>query len=122
MALRVEKSKKKAKKKPISINNGKNNVSGSMKGSVETPSASDHLCKNCHQEEKAMRRVFSVLAWTVLLLWNELSVSAVDQPICDTCYDDMRNILIDRAEEIEKAMEETQEVEKIQEKFGIKAS
>ena len=60
-------------------------------------------CANCGTEEKCRRRDFSEQAWTVLLLWNEVDKSAVDQPICQPCYDELREVLIDRADEIEAA-------------------
>jgi hypothetical protein len=80
-------------------------------------------CKNCGRENtKCRRRSFSYQAWTVLLLWNEISPSAVDQPICEHCYEEMRDILIDRANEIDAAMEQREEVEKIRRKLGSLAS
>jgi hypothetical protein len=52
--------------------------------------------------------VFSEQAWTVLLLWNEINPQAVDQPICDECYHEIREILIDRSEEVDSAIQEAQ--------------
>ncbi len=61
-------------------------------------------CCNCGTDSKCRRREFSEQAWTVLLLWNEVQASAVDQPICDSCYDELRETLIDRAEELDGAL------------------
>ena len=61
-------------------------------------------CSNCSEETKCRRRDFSEQAWTVLVLWNEVQAAAVDQPICEHCYDELREVLIDRAEEIEAAI------------------
>ena len=30
------------------------------------------------------------------MLWNEVQAAAVDQPICEHCYDELREVLIDR--------------------------
>ena len=56
-------------------------------------------------------------AWTVLLLWNEINPNSVDQAMCQDCYEEMREILIDRADEIEVAMQENKQVPAIQKKL-----
>jgi hypothetical protein len=63
-------------------------------------------CNNCGNEHSCRRRVFSEQAWTMLLLWNEINPQAVDQPICDECYQEIREILIDRHEEVEAALQD----------------
>lgn len=63
-------------------------------------------CSNCGVEAGCRRRVFSEQAWTLLLLWNEINPQAVDQPICDECYLEIREILIDRSEEVDLAIQE----------------
>ena len=80
------------------------------------------VCKNCSTHEICRRRTFSEQAWTVLLLWNEINPGAVDQPICEQCYEEMRDILIDRADEVEAAMQQTDEVEKIRQRLSNLAS
>ena len=57
-------------------------------------------CACCGEDRKARRRNFSEQAWTALLLWSEVEQTAVDQPICDGCYGELRETLIDRAEEV----------------------
>ena len=61
-------------------------------------------CTNCGISASSRRRVFSEQAWTLLLLWNENTPAAVEQPMCDVCYDDLRETLIDRNEEVEKLL------------------
>lgn len=61
-------------------------------------------CSHCSTDTKSRRRDFSEQAWTVLVLWNEVQGGAVDQPICDDCYGELRETLIDRADEIEAAL------------------
>lgn len=80
-----------------------------MRTNLETP-LNDHRfpvlqeCSNCKCMARARRRDFSSQAWTVLLFWNEIGKEAVDQAICDECYGDLRDILIDRADEILEAV------------------
>ena len=57
-------------------------------------------CSCCGEDRKARRRNFSEQAWTALLLWSEVEQTAIDQPICDGCYGELRETLIDRAEEV----------------------
>lgn len=59
------------------------------------------ICSNCETVSKCRRRDFSEQAWSVLVLWHEVQEEAVDQPICDHCYGELREVLIDRSDEIE---------------------
>lgn len=61
-------------------------------------------CAQCNEKTRASRREFSEQAWAVLLVWNEIDRSTVDQPICDECYNDLREVLIDRATEVEMTL------------------
>jgi hypothetical protein len=64
-------------------------------------------CFNCNripQHTHPRRRSFSEQAWAALLLWEEISPQALEQPICDICYEEMRDILIDRADEVNAAI------------------
>ncbi len=61
-------------------------------------------CAHCQEQTKSRRREFSEQTWTVLLVWGEIQKSTVDQAICDSCYNELREILIDRSEEIEVAL------------------
>ena len=47
------------------------------------------------------QRNFSEEALAMLLVWGELDVENIDAPICEYCYEDLRDVLIDRAGEIE---------------------
>lgn len=66
------------------------------------------LCSNCGDETKCRRRDFSEQAWAVLVIWGEVQSPTVDQPICENCYNELREVLIDRSEEIENANNEPQ--------------
>ncbi len=60
-------------------------------------------CTNCGADEKSRKREFSDQAWTVLVLWAEVQKNVVEQPICEECYAELREVLIDRADEVENA-------------------
>ena len=79
-------------------------------------------CANCGDTGRNRRRQFSEQAWTVLLLWNEISPLVVDKPICADCYEELREILIDRADEVEAAMQQSDKVARIRERLGTLAS
>lgn len=57
-------------------------------------------CANCGEDNKCRRRDFSEQAWTALLVWGEIQKTTVDQAICENCYDELRETLIDRHEDI----------------------
>jgi len=59
---------------------------------------------NCTVETKCRKREFSVEAWTVLVIWNEVQAAAVDQPMCDECYNELRETLIDRVSDVAEAL------------------
>lgn len=69
-------------------------------------------CAHCGEESKCRRRDFSEQAWTVLVVWNEIQTATVDRPVCDDCYGELREVLIDRADEIEAALRQPQQVKK----------
>ena len=62
------------------------------------------MCCNCTVETKCRKREFSVEAWTVLVVWNEVQAAAVDQPMCDECYNELRETLIDRVSDVAEAL------------------
>jgi len=61
-------------------------------------------CSHCQAAIKSKRRDFSEQAWAALLVWGEIQKTTVDQPICENCYDELREVLIDRSQEIETAV------------------
>lgn len=60
-------------------------------------------CANCGVESKCRHRDFNPQVWSLLLQWGEVDESIIDQPICDSCYADIREILIERSAEMEQA-------------------
>lgn len=65
-------------------------------------------CAQCGTETRCRRRDFNPQTWSVLLAWGEVEKQAIDQPICDECYNDLRDILIDRADEVAVALAQPQ--------------
>ena len=63
-------------------------------------------CACCDQMSKCRHRDFNSQIWVLLLHWGEIDESALEQPICDSCYRDLRNLLIDRADEMEQLLSE----------------
>jgi len=68
-------------------------------------------CSNCGAMAKSRRREFSDQVWAVLIAWGEVEPGAVDHPICDDCYNELRDILIDRATEYEAALADPSSIE-----------
>ena len=73
----------------------------------------DRICPSCQTTKKCSRRYFSEQAWTVLLLWREIGHNVIDKPICNDCYEELRDTLIDRNNEIEETMQQSEEVAKV---------
>jgi hypothetical protein len=62
------------------------------------------VCSSCGGDGRCSKREFSEQAWTVLVIWGEIEESVVEQSICDSCYEEFRDILIDRHAEIESSL------------------
>lgn len=58
------------------------------------------VCSACNGEQKSAKREFSDQAWAALVSWGEISTQTVDQPICTDCYVNLREVLIDRSEDV----------------------
>ena len=58
-------------------------------------------CAVCTMQKKSTSREFSSTAWSVLVAWDEVSFSDHKLPICEECYWDLREVLIDRSKEID---------------------
>ena len=74
--------------------------------STKCSSLGSQQCANCGESVLSRKRTFSAQAWTALLLWNEITPSAIDQTICDLCYEEMRDILMDRTEDVEETLKD----------------
>ena len=61
-------------------------------------------CKCCGDETRVRHRNFSPHAWAVLMAWEEIETEVIGQPICDSCYGDLREMLIERSGEVDAAI------------------
>ena len=59
-----------------------------------------HECAACCGQSKSVRREFSDQAVSALVLWGEIESNHVDQPLCNDCYFNLRDVLIERAGDI----------------------
>ncbi len=57
-------------------------------------------CSVCSEDRKSRYREFSSHAWTALVSWGELGGPMIGQAMCDGCYAEFRDLLIERADEV----------------------
>ena len=57
-------------------------------------------CPRCANLARLQKRTFSEQALAALIVWNDLTENLVDESICDDCYGELRDILIERIEEV----------------------
>ena len=62
--------------------------------------SASNCCAVCHEVRKVRQREFSNHAWTALTVWGEIS-GVKEQAMCNACYSDFRDLLIDRHDEVE---------------------
>lgn len=66
----------------------------------DTAPALQGECPRCGEMARLRARSFSDQAISALVAWQEVTESAALQPICDECYGELREVLIDRHEEL----------------------
>ena len=82
-------------------------------------------CTVCCEERKSRYREFSPHAWTALSVWGEVQSSEKNQTMCNPCYAEFRDLLIERASEVElyaSTMYRTQDVAKVHELTSFRSS
>ncbi len=62
-------------------------------------------CPRCGGDEACRETSFSNAALAALVVWGELSKRLIDEPICAECIADLRDVLVDRADEVQGAGE-----------------
>ncbi len=60
-------------------------------------------CARCSSDSNLRLREFSDQAFAALLVWEEIGSNAIGNPICEDCYAELREVLIDRASELLEA-------------------
>lgn len=61
-------------------------------------------CASCGETRRCRHREFSTHAWAALLHWEEIDSSMIDQPICNQCYEELRDLLIERSREVDQVI------------------
>jgi hypothetical protein len=82
------------------ILNLKTTVSKAHSSSIAFNTYFTNCCSACEGHVKSVRREFSDQAWAALVAWKELDDNAVDAPLCNDCYFNFRDVLIERADEM----------------------
>ncbi len=59
-------------------------------------------CSVCAEARKSRTREFSPHAWSALSIWGEVTPKTMGQPICEGCYRELRDLLIERTDELER--------------------
>lgn len=57
-------------------------------------------CPRCSNTSRLSKRTFSDQALAALVVWKDLSETLIDHPLCDDCYEELRDVLIERIEEV----------------------
>ncbi|MBC7660007.1 MAG: hypothetical protein H7249_09890 [Chitinophagaceae bacterium] len=57
-------------------------------------------CPRCANPARLSKRTFSDQALAALIVWNDLTENLIDESICEDCYSELRDILIERIEEV----------------------
>jgi len=59
-------------------------------------------CPVCKETKQLRKRLFSLSAQKALLDWNEIPEEALTKGMCNSCYLECRDILVDRCDELEE--------------------
>jgi hypothetical protein len=78
----------------------KTTVSKSKVSTIAFNTFFTNCCSACEGQVKSVRREFSDQAWAALVAWKEVESRAVDAPLCNDCYYNFRDVLIERADEM----------------------
>ena len=57
-------------------------------------------CPRCGVSARLQKRTFSDQAASALIVWGDISQDHVGQAICENCYRELRDILIDRSADL----------------------
>ena len=63
-------------------------------------------CGNCCSKQECRHRAFNDDVWDLLVEWGEVEKESRDLPMCAECYRDIRDLLIDRSQEMEVALKQ----------------
>lgn len=57
-------------------------------------------CPRCEMNARLAKRSFSEQAISALVTWGDMDARLIGQDICDPCYAELRDILIERSEDL----------------------
>lgn len=57
-------------------------------------------CPRCEMSARLSKRSFSEQAVSALVTWGDMNANLIGQDICDACYAELRDILIERSEDL----------------------
>lgn len=57
-------------------------------------------CPRCSNTARLAKRSFSDQALAALIVWNDLPEKLIGEPICEDCYEELREVLIERIEDV----------------------
>ncbi len=63
-------------------------------------------CYHCGEMTKVKVREISLQSWEILFLLGEVARSEINMPICDTCFSELREVMIERRDEVQKLEQE----------------
>jgi hypothetical protein len=69
-------------------------------------------CPRCEAEAKTRVREFSDQAMAALISWGELDKGLISKAICEDCYTELRDSLIDRSSEYTESQRKSNRVDK----------
>lgn len=57
-------------------------------------------CPRCGLNERLQKRTFSEEALSALIRWGDMDARLRSEAICDSCYGELREVLIERSSEL----------------------
>lgn len=57
-------------------------------------------CPRCSMNARLQKRTFSEPAIEALVRWGDMDSKLREEPICDSCYGELRDVLIERSAEL----------------------
>ena len=76
-----------------------------LNGSFQEGQVFRKLCHHCGAKVSVKQRQFSDRAWAALVNWGEVRSETMGKAICQDCYVELREILIEHTHEIENEIE-----------------
>ncbi len=59
-------------------------------------------CPRCGMNARLQKRTFSDQALKALIAWGDLDAKLKEEGVCDSCYGELRDVLIERSEDLKQ--------------------